>query len=133
MKWISDVVGGVIQPVASVFARREARKEAVQVIQAKTVAAKQQGETEVALTAMEWELIGQRLQAGTWKDEFVTVLVFSPFITSLMGALLSVFGFPQLSLAAAEMMKSIAAMNIDYGTLLYITAMAALGLRAIKP
>ena len=125
-------LGPLVKPIAGIFQQREARKRAVQTLQAKTAQAQQAGATEVALNDSEWELIGQRLQTESWKDEFVTVIVFAPFITSLIGALLAAFGYPELSQAAATMMASIAAMAIDYGTLLYITALAALGLRAIK-
>jgi hypothetical protein len=122
----------LVSPIAKIFEKKQDRKIALDSIKGKLAQAKQDSSTNVLLSKAEWELAGQKLQDGTWKDEFVTLVVFAPFITALLGAVLSVFGMPELSIASAEMMTQIGGMNIDYGNLLYITALAGLGLRAIK-
>ena len=129
---ILTLLAPLVSPVAKLFEKREERKQAKETIKGKIAQSKQNGETSLVLSKAEWELTGQKLQDGTWKDEFITLVVFSPFITTLAGAVLAVFGKPELSIAAAEMMKQISGMNIDYGNLLYITALAGLGLRAWK-
>jgi len=125
-------LGVIAKPVAKVFTAREQRKTTVETIKAKTLQGKQQGETSVALSHAEWEVVGQMMQGASWKDEFVTVIVFAPFITSLLGALLAAFGYPELADASAHQLKAIASMNIDYGNLLMVVASAAIGLRFIR-
>ena len=130
--FISGAVRGLVSPIMGFFEKREDRKRTIQTIHAKTAQARQEGETKVTLNESEWELIGQRLQGESWKDEFVTLVVFAPLITAMLGSIFAAFGHPELSQAAAEMMRAIADMDINYGQLMYITALAALGLRAIK-
>ena len=122
----------LVAPIAKIFEKKQDRKIASDSIKGKVAQAKQDGQNSILLSKAEWELAGQQQQTGTWKDEFITLVVFAPFITSLLGAVLAVFGKPELSIAATGMMTQISGMNIEYGNLLYITALAGLGLRAIK-
>jgi hypothetical protein len=122
----------LVSPIAKIFQKKQDRKIALDSIKGKLAQAKQNSNDNVLLSKAEWELAGQKLQDGTWKDEFITIVVFAPFITALVGAVLSVFGMPELSQAASQMMVQISGMNIEYGNLLYVTALAGLGLRAIK-
>ncbi len=132
VNWVTRAVTGLVKPITNVFVKREERKKVVQSIQAKTAQGKQEGDTQIQLNESEWELIGQRLQGQTWKDEFVTVIVFSPFITLIVGAIFAAFGKPELSNAAATMLGEMNELGMDYSTLLWVTASAALGLKAIK-
>ena len=129
---IGGVVSGIVAPVARIFEKRESRKKAVETIRAKTAQAKQAGETQVQLDIMEWEALSKRAEPETWKDEFVTVVVFAPFITMLIGSLAAAFGHTEMAQASAAMLIAINNMNIDYGTLLYVTVGAALGVRLWK-
>lgn len=129
---ILAVLTTLVSPIAKIFEKREGRKQATETLKGTIAKAKQDGVNSILISKAEWEVAGQKLQDGTWKDEFITLVVFAPFITTLVGAVLSVFGKPELSIAATAMMTQINGMNIDYGNLLYITALAGLGLRAWK-
>ncbi len=129
---VSGIIEGAVSPIASIFSKQEDRKRAVQTIQAKTEQAKQEGKTQLELNDLELDLIRTKLQPESLKDEFVTVLVFAPFITMLVGCILSVFGYNELFSAANLMLESINKMDINYGNLLLLTASAALGIRAFK-
>ena len=92
---ILSLLTPLIAPVAKIFEKREDRKNATIAIKGKIAAAEMSGTQSVKLSKAEWELAGQKLQGETWKDEFITIVVFSPFVTALVGAVLSVFGMPR--------------------------------------
>lgn len=129
---VMGAVRGIVAPVAQVFALKQRRKTIVQTIQAQAAHAAVEGDVQVSLKRAEWENIAQRLQGGTWKDEFITLVVFAPFITALAGAVLTVFGYPELSRAATDMLTIINDMDINYGNLLMLVTCAGLGIRMLR-
>ena len=123
---------GIVAPIARIFQLKQERKTVVQTIQARAAQTQTEGEVSVNLKRAEWENIAQRLQGGTWKDEFITLIVFSPFIVAMAGAVLAAFGRPELSEAAANMFAVIHEMGVNYGDLLMIVTCAGIGIRIFR-
>ena len=130
---VGAVLKATVEPVMAVRRKRAETQAAVATMQAQASAARDAGETEIRVNASQWELLALRQQDNSWKDEFVTVLVFAPFLTSMVGAVAAAFGFPRILEASTIQFQAIADMGIDYGALLMITICAALALRAVKP
>lgn len=133
MKWLGDIAGGLIKPIAGIFQKKEERKKAVQVIRAQTAMASSAGETSVKLSNAQWDLISKKNESDTWKDEYITLLITSPLICIIVGNIAAVFfDDTRLLIANAESMKQLAAMGVDMGELMLYTVLAALGLKVIK-
>ena len=80
----------------------------------------------------EWEAISRRAEAGTWKDEYVTVVVTLPLLTLFAGALLEVAGITAVSAAAREMIAALDALDGRYADILWSVLLAAIGLRVLR-
>ena len=94
--------------------------------------AKQEGQDRIELSLAEWENLKAKNENGEWKDEFVTVIILTPFITSMLGALLAPFGLTELAEASTNQFMAIKDMGIDYSLILVMVISAAIGIRAWK-
>ena len=84
------------------------------------------------LSRAEWEAIGRRAESGTWKDEYVTVLVTLPLLTLFLGAILEPFGIGEVSAAGRQMIETLNALAGPYADLVTYTVLAAIGIRAVR-
>ncbi|MEN8820047.1 MAG: hypothetical protein ABF271_02970 [Abyssibacter sp.] len=122
-----------MQPVAAIFEKREDRKKAVSIINAERSRAQTDGEIQISLTDRQWELLSKKGEADTWKDEYITIVVTSPFILIVTGALQSAFGLgTEILDAVAEIFRQAEAADIDLGELMLWTVFAAIGIKAVK-
>ena len=84
------------------------------------------------LTALELQLVTKKLEAGTWKDEYITLVVTAPMVVMMIGAITA----PDVTLFEASqiMMKQFNLLDTDagYGEILLLTIGAGLGLRLFK-
>jgi hypothetical protein len=130
---IAGVAKGLVQPVAAIFEKREDRKKAVSIINAERSRAQTDGEIQISLTDRQWELLSKKGEADTWKDEYITIVVTSPFILIVTGALQSAFGLgTEILDAVAEIFRQAEAADIDLGELMLWTVFAAIGIKAVK-
>lgn len=130
MGWLKQVASGVVQPIAGIFSKREERKRAKESGEAKLAMAKQAGEQAVTLTDAEWEAISKKNEAGTWKDEYLTVIITSPLVGLLLGGVWLAFtGDARLLTGVQEGLKAIKETGVDMGELMYIVVLAGVGLK----
>ncbi len=133
MGWMSKIGGGLIAPVAKIFEKREDRKKVVNVIKATAAAAEVDGKVAVALSKAEWEIISKNSEPTTWKDEYITLLITSPFLTIFAGAFMSVFfDDTRLLTATSEALGVLKELGVDMGELMLYTVLAAIGIKAVK-
>ena len=85
-----------------------------------------------SMSRAEWEAIARRQEGGTWKDEYVTVVVTLPLLTLFAGALLEVAGITAVSAAAREMIAALDALDGRYADILWSVLLAAIGIRVIR-
>ena len=71
---IASAVGGF-------FGKREERKSMERQIDGKIAMQKQGGETQVIFNEQEIDAIAKRNEGGTWKDEYITLVMTSPLLT----------------------------------------------------
>ena len=117
---------------SNVITKRTERLENKDNIAGRIALAKQEGQDRIELSLAEWENLKAQNQNGEWKDEFVTVIILTPFITSMLGALLAPFGLTELAEASTNQFTAINNMGIDYSLILVMVISAAIGIRAWK-
>ena len=127
---VTGLLGGIAKPVAGVLNKRTERRQAKESGAAKLALAKQNGATEVTLTDAEWEAQSVKVNADSWKDEYVTIVVTSPIVLVVVGAVAAAFGEPRVlegAKAGAQILTS--DLGLDFSALAYAVILAAIGLK----
>ena len=85
-----------------------------------------------ALCDKEWEMVGKAAEGGSWKDEYITIIVTFPLLLMYYGVVTD----PNYTVFEASqiMMEKFNAFDTDngYGQLLWVTVLAALSIKALK-
>lgn len=128
---VKDVVSGLVAPVANAYAKKQDRKINETNARAKIAQAKQSGEKEVTLKDAEWEAVNADKANTTWKDEFVTILIMSPFILVICGVVEILWRGEahQIIPAVNTMYTALKEINVDLGFLMNAVVLSALGLK----
>ena len=126
--WIT----ALFKPVADIFIKREARKQAKESAQAKLTQAKQDDKQTLELNKDEYEVVATSGLDKTWKDEYVTVSVVSILNLIVVGGVLTAFGYPQVLSGVGIAMTAITTAGVDIGFIMEATIMAAIGLSVWK-
>lgn len=132
VNWL-PLAGKLVQPIANIFVRREERKQAIGTIKAQAGAAEIDGEVAVKLSKAQWEIISKKAESGTWKDEYITLLITSPILVLFIGNMLAMLGFgTALVEANTASLQALEKVGIDMGNLMLVTVLAAIGVKAAK-
>ena len=129
---MNPIINALVGPVVGLISKRSDRKAALDNVKAKTAMAKQDSESTIAMSKAEWELVSKKVEGDSWKDEFITVVVFLPFISMFVGSLLAPFGITEVFDGSIQMVQALATLDVAYGPLMYIVACAAIGIRMMK-
>lgn len=131
-KAISSLLGAVVSPVAKVFQAKEARKQAAESATAKLARARQDSGYKLDMKDSEWEALSKHNEAGSWKDEYVTVIVTSPFVLLFIAAMVTGYTGNQAYLDSVNLgIKSIQDLGVDMGELMRIVVLAAVSIKGI--
>ena len=127
MNWLKPL-SSAIDGVVGIFKSKQEQKANAEQAKAKLKQTKLQGEHEVTLTDAEGEaLLAQGLESS-WKDEYVTVLVTSPYALLVLGAL-SVFNDPRMLDAAVLAISNLEKAGVDLDFLFKAVVLSAIGLK----
>lgn len=127
---VLNLVQGVIAPIAGVFNKRTARKQAQDAIKGKIAQAKENNATEITLKDAEWESLKAAQENETWKDEYVTIVITSPLVGILAGSVLLAFtGDARLLEGTVAGIKALSDIGVDMGELMYVVVIAAVSLK----
>lgn len=129
MAGISEIIKGVLSPVAGFLNKKTERKQNKDTIKGKLAQSKQSDQTDVTLSDGEWETVGQALQDKTWKDEYVTVSLVSIFNLYVVGGIAAAFGYPQMLEGTTLGIQALVAAGVDIGFLLTAVVLAAIGMK----
>lgn len=130
---ISDIFSGLLSPVTKFITNYQDNKAAEKTAKAKLIQAKQDGDFNLSLSDKEWEMISKQAEDSTWKDEYVTLLITSPFLLLFLAAIISsLTGDTRYIDAVNAGITAIQSLGVDMGQLTYIVVLAAVGLKAIK-
>lgn len=132
---IKSVVAGAVAPIANIFVKKTERKQAKDKINGQVELAKIEGKSEVAVQTADWEILSKAQEEGSWKDEYVTLSVFTIFNGVIVGSVASAFGYEggaELVNGILEGVRTIDALDGTVGTLIIVTAYAALSIKVVK-
>ena len=119
-------------PIKAIFAPIAEGVTKVMTTRSETKVAMRKIKSGEVLTALELQLVTKKMEAGTWKDEYITLVVTAPMVVMMVGAITA----PDVTLFEASqiMMKQFNLLDTDagYGEILLLTIGAGLGLRLFK-
>ena len=116
----------LVSPVTNLFVKRNENKTKVK--QQKIQRLMNADDKEA-----EWESIQAESGNHSWKDEWVTLIITLPIPVIFIAVMLSVlWGNPLIAEAANSGVSAIKELVPNYGELLYIVCLAAIGIKAFK-
>ena len=125
-----SIISGIISPISSIFIKREERKKVKVQGEAKLALAKQTGDTEITLTDQEWEAIAVSKQDSSWKDEYVTIVITSPIVLIIIGAVVfAMTNDSRLLDGSVTALERLEAIGLNMGDLMEVVVYAAVGLK----
>ena len=159
-----SAIKGVGSFIGGFFERRGQRKNAERMAKAaidkqrlELKAQAERGDQQAEAQANAWDKIGKKAEKDTWKDEYATILVTSPMVVMLLGAIFDpliaalalLFGHagePYSLLAAGREMVDVfhyamspsgepadlMGVPVTYGTVVIVTIFAALSLKIFR-
>lgn len=129
---IGSFLSAVVSPVAKVYQAKEERKKATASGKAKLAMAKQDSSYKLEMKESEWEATSKQNEASSWKDEYVTVIVTSPFVLLFIAAMVTGYTGESAYLDAVNLgIKSIQGLGVDMGELMKIVVLAAVSIKGI--
>ena len=127
---IAKIISNIISPIATFFQKREERKSAKIEAHAIIAKAKQDGETQITLTDAQWESIAVRGLNDSWKDEYITVVITSPIVLIIVGAvILALTGDERLLTGSVNAINQLDLIGINMSATIETVVFAAVGLK----
>ena len=132
LKAIGTIFSGLTKPLSDAYTAYQSRQAAKDSAEAKIKMAKQAGDFNIQLSNAEWEAISKRNESGTWKDEYVTLIITSPFVLLFLSAVASAWmGDPRYIDSAKAGIEALKGLGVDLGDLMAVVVFAAVGLKSI--
>ncbi len=130
---ILSVLGGLVSPIANAYKAKQDVKIKANEAKASITLAKQAGDLQHTLNADQWEALSKQSEHGTWKDEYVTIVITSPFVLLFIGSMWSGFTGDSTFVDAVNLgIENLKNLGIDLGYLMSIVVLAAVGIKGVK-
>ena len=130
---ILSVLGGLVSPIANAYKAKQDVKIKATEAKASITLAKQAGDLQHTLNADQWEALSKQAEGGTWKDEYVTIVITSPFVLLFIGSMWSGFTGDSTFVDAVNLgIENLRNLGIDLGYLMSIVVLAAVGIKGVK-
>ncbi len=127
------LIGKAVDVLAGFFKSRAEKQNTERALKARIELAKANGDTALELTNKEWELVKASNENGSWKDEYITLLVTAPLALLVLAIAVDSFaghtGFSERVIITIQAMVS--GLNINLGFLMEIVVLAAVSLKGI--
>ena len=132
MSMFSSIFGSVVEPLSEAYQTRQKRKQAAESAKAKLAMAKQSGDSKLELNDDEWEAVSKQNEDGTWKDEYITVIITSPFVLLFLSAITSSLAGDMRYLNAVNLgIQQLKSLGVDLGELMFIVVLAAVSIKGL--
>lgn len=126
-------VQAVAKPISEGYQAKQARRQAYETGQAKLTNNRQENAHQLELTDAEWEAISVRQNTDTWKDEYVTIVMTLPIISTFAGVFWGTLkGNAALLEAVAAANSSLLELMPNYQYIAASVILAAVGIKALK-
>ncbi|MEM6406179.1 MAG: hypothetical protein AAF669_06275, partial [Pseudomonadota bacterium] len=118
--------------LSEAYQTRQKRKQAAESAKAKLAMAKQSGDSKLELNDDEWEAVSKQNEDGTWKDEYITVIITSPFVLLFLSAITSSLAGDMRYLNAVNLgIQQLKSLGVDLGELMFIVVLAAVSIKGL--
>lgn len=133
MNWITSLISGLASPIVDGFKSVQARKQAKESAKSKIKLAKQTGDFNLQMTDTEWEALGKNSEAGSWKDEWVTLVITLPIPVIFFAAIYSAYtGDPTYLNAVNAGVNAVLMLMPNFATVLEIVVYAAVSIKGVS-
>lgn len=120
-------------PVIQWLGRRQDRKDIVAEVNGKIAVSKQRGESIVTIGTESWEALKASQEGGTWKDEYVTIVITAPIVLIIIGsAVQGITGDSSLLDAGLRSVQTLQESGIPMGNLMVAVVTAAISLKVLR-
>ena len=129
MNWFNPITK-IIDAVSSFFTKKEETKQLVESAKAKLASAKLTSQTDITLTDAEAEVMLAKQMDSSWKDEYSLLLITSPLLLIVIGAVVYVFlQDSKLMDAGLLAITKMQEAGVDMATLMNAVIFASIGLK----
>jgi type II secretory pathway pseudopilin PulG len=130
---IMGILGTIVSPIANAYKAKQDVKIKANEALASITMAKQSGETQHTLNRDQWEALSKQAENGTWKDEYVTIVITSPFVLLFIASVVSGFTDDMRFVNAVNLgIYNLSNLGIDLGYLMSIVVLAAVGIKGVR-
>ena len=127
---ISGLIGSVAKPIATAYKSRQDRKQALESGKNKLAMAAQDSSYKLDLKAAEWEALSKQNEKESWIDEYVTIIITSPFVLLFVASIVSGYTGDMRYVNAVNMgIQNLKGLGVDLGELLKIVVLAAVSIK----
>ena len=127
-----SLLTGALSPISEAYKSNQKRKQARESAQAKLSLAKVNNDYRLDLNDDEWEALSKQNEDGTWKDEYVTVIITSPFVLLFLASIASSISGDMTYLNAVNLgIENIKNLGVDLGDLMYVVVLPAVSIKGI--
>lgn len=125
--WIGSAISGIVSPITGMIQKRDDNKTKVKLSQVERIKNAEDSAAELD------KVFAENAGNGSWKDEYVTLIISLPIPVLFLSVLYSAFtGEPAAAEAAKAAVEALKDLLPDYNDLLMMVCLAAIGIRAIK-
>ncbi len=133
MNWLTTLaspITAIVNGVSGFVSKKQEITANKERAVAKLKQSKQEGQQHIILTDAEGEAMLSNGLAGSWKDEYVTIVITFPIVLIMLGTLY--FAFTQddrMLQAGVESIKALESAGVDMGFLMEAVVLAAISLK----
>ena len=133
MNWLTTLaspITAIVKGVSGFVSKKQEITANKEKAIAKLKQSKQEGQQHIILTDAEGEAMLANGFAGSWKDEYVTIVITFPIVLIMLGTLY--FAFTQddrMLQAGVESIKALESAGVDMGFLMEAVVLAAISLK----
>ena len=127
-----SLLGALVAPISKSYQAKQARQAAAESAQAKLKLAGQEKRFDLNLKEAEWEALAKQQEPASWKDEYVTLIITSPFVLLFFAAMASGYSGDMRYLDSVNLgLESLKALGVELGELLKIVVLAAVSIKGM--
>ncbi|CAM0053541.1 hypothetical protein VPHD478_0038 [Vibrio phage D478] len=125
--WIGSAISGIVSPITGMIQKRDDNKTKVKLSQVERIKNAEDSAAELE------KVFAENAGNGSWKDEYVTLIISLPIPVLFFSVLYSAFtGEPAAAEAAKAGVEALKDLLPDYNDLLMMVCLAAIGIRLVK-
>ena len=133
MSIFKSLMGSIVEPISSAYKSNQERKKSTETAKAKIKLAKDNQDFKLDLSQSEWQSLSKKAEDGTWKDEYITLVITSPFLLSFVAGVLSGWtGDLSYITAVNAGISALTSLGLHLGELTYIVVLAAVSIKGVR-